>query len=91
MNLIEALTQSRPLPPTRQMARTSLPGKGTVVVIFDGWWGVTYQGSPFPFWSRGDVMRFLKREGIPLQGGWMPQIAGSVAASRRGYGLHSVG
>jgi hypothetical protein len=85
MHLSDALAASQPDFPCLHKARIRLPNGGTVVVMYDGWWGVTYQGSPIPFWSRGDLLRFLQQEGIPLAEGWMPQIAGSgtTPSSRR--------
>jgi hypothetical protein len=77
MNLTDALSQSRPLPPTQQMAHAVMNGKGSVSVASEsGYWDVRWLGCPFgPFETRAEVEAFLEQEGVPLQEGWLPQIS----------------
>ena len=83
MSLGEALTQSQPSSPTQknpQLARGSIPNKGSISVAFDGkFWEVLYLGSPFSFDTLPEVEGFLEEEGITLQGGWMPEMQGQAS------------
>lgn len=76
MSLTEALSKSRPLPPTQVMARKPY-GKGSVAVASDGrFWDVHWPGgAPYGFAHQAEVEAFLEEQGVSLQEGWMPQVS----------------
>lgn len=91
MNLTDALITSQPLFPTRQLARTVLPGRGSVSVAYDGKFvDVGYLGCPYIFLPQqgedylAEAQQFLQGEGIPLEEGWTPQVSrgGGMYAAR---------